>query len=116
MKRFIVTFSLLVFLLVLTLVAFFPQVSEAIPAYARKYEVTCSTCHIAWPLLNKTGRDFKENGYKFITDENEDQVVSEFLRWDKSFPITAVITSRPYDEKKSGDRKIRALHEVELML
>lgn len=115
MNRFISTSSLLIFMVVFLFVALFPKESDAIPSFARKYEVVCSTCHVAWPQLNKVGRDFKENGYKFSASE-EAQVISDFLHWEKVFPITAVITSRPYDEQKSDMRKIRALHEVELMV
>jgi len=96
-------------------VTLFPQDSDAIPAFARKYKFDCSSCHMAWPQLNKFGRNFKENGYKLPTGE-ETQVISDFLQWDKVFPVTAILVSRPYDEKKSGNRKVRALHEVELMV
>ena len=115
MNRFIVISILFIFVAALFFVTLFPQESDAIPAFARKYTLNCSSCHIAWPMLNKTGRNFKENGYKFVSN-GETQVISDFLQWDKNFPVTAVITSRPYDEQKSGDRKIRALHEVELMV
>ena len=52
-------------LLVLTLVVFLtglmsaltPQRAEAIPAFARKYSVSCMTCHVAFPQLNSFGRE-----------------------------------------------------------
>lgn len=38
----------------------------AIPAFARKYETACSTCHAdVWPALNAFGRLVKENGYQY---------------------------------------------------
>lgn len=37
----------------------------AIPAYARKYQTSCSTCHSAPPTLNTFGLSFKLNGYQF---------------------------------------------------
>jgi hypothetical protein len=114
MKRFtVITFFITA--MVFLCVSLIPEDVNAIPAFARKYESVCSMCHIAWPQLNKVGRTFKEDGYKFPGKE-QTQVISDFLQWDKFLPVTAVIVSRPYDEKKSGDRKLRALHEVELMV
>ncbi len=36
----------------------------AVPAFARRYGVSCSTCHSAWPALNATGLAFKLSGYR----------------------------------------------------
>jgi len=36
----------------------------AVPAFARRYGVSCSTCHDAWPHLNSTGWSFKMSGYR----------------------------------------------------
>jgi hypothetical protein len=36
----------------------------AIPSFARRYGVACSTCHDAWPHLNSTGWSFKMSGYR----------------------------------------------------
>ena len=37
----------------------------AIPAWSRKYETSCSTCHAAFPKLNYFGNAFRNNGYRF---------------------------------------------------
>src|SRR5471030_1282052 len=37
--------------------------ADAVPAYARKYGVSCMQCHTAYPTLNAYGRLFKLNGY-----------------------------------------------------
>lgn len=37
----------------------------AIPAWARKYRTSCSTCHTAFPKLNYFGKAFRNNGYRF---------------------------------------------------
>ena len=37
--------------------------TSAIPLFARKYSVTCFTCHVSPPLLNDFGRRFQANGY-----------------------------------------------------
>ena len=92
-----------------------PDPAAAIPAFSRKYEQNCSSCHTAWPMLNAAGRQFKEHGYKLAKDKEKAQVISDFLYWDKYFPASALLVGRPYDKKDSGDGKLRALHEVELM-
>lgn len=52
----------------------------AIPAFARKYQTSCQTCHIAFPALTPFGEAFRLNGYRFPagTDPNvsKDQPVS----------------------------------------
>lgn len=42
---------------------------QAIPAFARKYETSCSTCHYAFPKLNAFGRAFRNNGYRYPAEE-----------------------------------------------
>ncbi len=53
-----------------------PQSAEAIPAFARKYSLSCTACHEAWPKLNDFGRAFRDNGYRLKTgtDDPTDQV------------------------------------------
>lgn len=43
----------------------------AIPAFARKYHTSCSTCHSNWPELNDFGLAFKINGFKFPKDDED---------------------------------------------
>ncbi|MFQ5638584.1 MAG: hypothetical protein ACE5IR_11385 [bacterium] len=38
--------------------------SYAIPAFARRYRTSCSSCHVVIPKLNHFGRAFKANGYR----------------------------------------------------
>lgn len=51
--------------------------ASAIPAFARKYNVPCSLCHVAVPKLNDFGNTFRDNGYQMMTDadlpENHDE-------------------------------------------
>lgn len=43
-----------------------PAEALAMPAFARRYETSCQTCHaVAYPELNAWGRQFKENGYQY---------------------------------------------------
>jgi len=90
---------------------------EAIPAFARKTNMACSTCHTAWPALNAFGRQYKEHGYRLGHLEAPTKTISENLKWDESLPVSVILVARPYDKKGSAsDPKIRALHEVELMV
>ncbi|VAX19177.1 hypothetical protein MNBD_NITROSPINAE03-613, partial [hydrothermal vent metagenome] len=41
-----------------------PVESQALPAFARKYDMACSVCHTRMPRLNFFGQRFLENGYQ----------------------------------------------------
>src|SRR5215470_16897601 len=43
--------------------------ASAIPAFSRKYQTSCSTCHSNFPELNDFGIAFKKNGFKFPKDD-----------------------------------------------
>ncbi len=85
--------------------------AEAIPAFARKHQAACSTCHSAWPALNAVGRAYKENGYRMSREEDPG-----FMGWDQTVPVSGIIKGRPYEESEKGNRTSRALHEVEVMM
>ena len=51
---------------VITLIAIASaQEARAFPAFARKYGMACSACHVAWPIFNQQGQNFRDNGYQF---------------------------------------------------
>lgn len=115
MKRLLATIILLTGMWVI-LIALFAKQGNSLPIFARKHQVSCSSCHTAWPALNASGRSFKENGYRFDREEEPETVISDSLQWDKGFPIGAHLKARPYDKKDSGDEKLRAIHEVEVLV
>lgn len=45
------------------------SLDAVIPAFARKYRTTCSTCHVAPPKLNVLGEAFRQNGYRFPVND-----------------------------------------------
>jgi len=92
------------------------SIAEAIPAYARKNEATCMTCHTAWPSLNDFGRKYKENGYRFAPLQEPNKQIGKDLSWDEKFPISTILVGRPYDKKDSGNTQNRAIHEAEFMI
>ena len=55
--------------LILLSILFSARESGAIPAFARQYGTSCSTCHIDFPKLNDFGKAFKDAGFKFPNDD-----------------------------------------------
>lgn len=53
-----------IFLLLLFLASMAPTESEAIPAFARQYNISCNTCHAAFPRLNEFGEQFVSSNYR----------------------------------------------------
>ena len=70
-KNYLTALFLIVFITVL-----FPSVSETIPAFARKTNMACSTCHSAWPVLNAFGRQYKEHDYRLDHLEAPNKIIS----------------------------------------
>lgn len=58
-------------LLVSGLASIFPTEALAIPAFARKYATSCSTCHVAYPVLNSFGKAFRAKGYRMPGGEEK---------------------------------------------
>ena len=54
---------------VIVLMAIQTTPSYAIPAFARKYQTSCTTCHNSFRELNDFGEAFKKNGFKFPKDD-----------------------------------------------
>lgn len=66
----------------------------AIPAFARKYRMSCKTCHVAAPKLKPYGDDFAANGFELTDQENARYFVDtgdDMLSLIREFPIAARI-------------------------
>lgn len=48
-----------------------PRSAEAIPAFARKYGTSCTTCHVIYPKLTPFGEAFRRNGFRFPGTDSE---------------------------------------------
>jgi len=59
----------------------------AIPAFARKYGIRCSGCHVAWPVLNDFGWRFKDNGYQLMNDRDA-PIWQNPAYWPVTFRVT----------------------------
>ena len=85
-RKTIGLFSKSFLILTLLLASFVSTTSQpgfAIPAFARKYGLPCSACHIGWPVLNNFGIQFKDNGYQLGNDKD-----SPIYQNNGYFPIT----------------------------
>lgn len=58
----------------------FPRPSQAIPAFARKFNVKCYNCHTIPPALNKTGYMFKRLGYRLPPDDMDGSKAAPTIR------------------------------------
>jgi hypothetical protein len=84
--------------------------ARAIPAFSRKYNVTCTTCHTGYAYLNKTGRTFKEVGFRLPDEEGQfpeamqnHLKISDSLVLEKMLPLALRLTSLPVDVVPTGD-------------
>src|SRR6202035_2572390 len=60
---------------------------RAIPAFARKYGMPCSSCHEAWPMLSPFGQAFKDNGYQLGNDRDA-PIFQQAAYWPVAFRTT----------------------------
>jgi len=67
--REISLFAVVVTFVVLWAVRASAPKSSAMPAFSRKYQTSCTTCHNNYPELNDFGEAFKKNGFKFPKDD-----------------------------------------------
>ncbi|MBS1269475.1 MAG: hypothetical protein MAG794_00426 [Gammaproteobacteria bacterium] len=87
--------------------------AKAVPAFASQTGQVCSYCHTAWPQLSHKGRQFKELGYRLPVDTPVE--LGDYLQDLDDFPVSALIVSRPYDDRQNDDPRLRVLHEAELI-
>ena len=85
MKRVIGFFFLSIFLFM-----FISETALAIPAFARKYRMSCQTCHAPIPKLKPYGDDFAGNGFQLSDQEARGYYVEtgdEKLSLLREFPL-----------------------------
>jgi hypothetical protein len=97
-----------VFLLAVTLVDCRP--ADALPAFARKYGMPCSACHLAWPMLSPFGQQFKDNGYQMGNDRDA-PIFQQAAYWPSTFRVTPIwhresTSSAPVDGTDSAGNTI----------
>lgn len=92
----------------LALVGLFPAVASAIPAFARKYGVSCRLCHDPAPKLNAFGEQFAGNGFRFAAAEPPRDTVDTgdpLLELARSLPLAFRLDAyvRAYTEGQGTD-------------
>ncbi|MDK1024472.1 MAG: hypothetical protein QGD92_09605 [Gammaproteobacteria bacterium] len=109
--------------------------ASGIPAFARKYETACTTCHTMIPKRNSFGEAFRRNGYK-MSEGDEDLIKQPQISlgapaWKEQFPNAVWPTDIPfsvpfsayvhqrlvYDPTQDDDKwQWDAPHEFELLV
>jgi len=69
---------------------------QALPAFARKYGMPCSACHLGWPMLSAFGQAFKDNGYQ-LGNERDAPIYQHPSYW----PITLRTTPNWHRESQN---------------
>jgi hypothetical protein len=92
----------------LVLAALLPSVASAIPAFARKYGVSCRLCHDPAPKLNAFGETFAGNGFRFAVGEVPRDTVDTgdpLLELTRSLPLALRVDAyiRAYTEGQGTD-------------
>lgn len=64
--------------------------ADAIPAFARRYKISCTTCHAPFPKLKPYGDEFAGNGFIIKEDEKERDYITagdDMLWLNKTFQL-----------------------------
>ena len=98
--------KILISILVLLVVApiLLPDDACAIPAFARRHKLSCTTCHAPFPRLKPFGEEFAGNGFMIPEDEKDrDYIIAgdELMRLNKDFPLAARFDAWAYFEEES---------------
>lgn len=100
----------LIFLL-FTLSLFLPTDSNAIPAFARRYKISCTTCHAPFPKLKPYGDEFAGNGFIMVENEKERDYITagDNLLWlNKEFPVAIRFDAFAlFDDKTDVDKDLQ---------
>ena len=74
----------------LLLLPLVPNQAQAIPAFARKYRLTCAMCHAPFPRLTAFGEQFAANGFQMARGETPVDTVTTgdpMLRLQRDIPL-----------------------------
>jgi hypothetical protein len=69
-----------------------PDDAGAIPSFARRHKLSCTTCHDPFPRLKPYGEEFAGNGFYLPEDDPDRDYVSagdDLLRLNRDFPVAA---------------------------
>lgn len=112
MKSMKWTFALLLVAVAATYLA--PVDAEAIPAFARRYKMSCTTCHTPFPRLKPFGDEFAANGFYIPEEEKERDYIEagdDLLHLNRDFPVAVRLDAyAAFNEvtKTDGDTEYRS--------
>jgi len=96
-----------------------PQDGETIPAFARRYKISCTTCHAPIPKLKPYGEEFASNGFVIPKEEKERDYVTagDNLLWlNRTFPIAVRFDAYAvYEQDQEVDKDIETPWGVKLL-
>lgn len=114
-QKILISFVILLF----TLSLFLPTDSSAIPAFARRYKVSCTTCHAPFPKLKPYGDEFAGNGFIMVENEKERDYITagDNLLWlNKEFPVAVRFDAfAVYDQDKTVDKDLQTPFGLKLL-
>jgi len=82
--------NLILQIMLLLFMGLYVQESYGIPAFARRYKISCTTCHTPFPRLKPYGNDFAGNGMVIKEEERDRDYISagDDLLWlNRDFPV-----------------------------
>lgn len=91
----------------------------AIPAFARRYKLSCSTCHAPFPKLKPYGDDFAGSGFVLKEEEKERDYVTagDDLMWlNRYFPVAVRFEAfARIDQEKEANNDLETPWGLKLM-
>jgi hypothetical protein len=87
--------------------------ANALPAFARKYGMPCSSCHEAWPKLSPFGQQFKDNGYQMGNDRDA-PIFQSPAYWPVTFRITPIWHRESTDKAQVDGSNGPGLNEAQV--
>jgi len=103
----------------LLFVLFIFEQAGAVPAFARRYKLSCSTCHAPFPKLKPYGDDFAGAGFILKEEEKERDYISagDDLLWlNRIFPVSVRLDAYAmYDQDADVDMDLQIPWGLKLM-
>ena len=80
--------------------------ADAIPAFARRYRFSCSTCHAPFPRLKPFGEEFAARGFRLPADQEPTRAFIDtgdpWLLLNREFPLAVRLEGYGVWREKSG--------------
>lgn len=99
-----------------------PATASAIPAFARKYNVSCSLCHSTVPRLNGYGEQFAGNGFELVigepardTVETGDPLLRLMRRLDFAIRMDLFATARMPIQRDAANIDLQTPYGIKLL-